>query len=210
MSDKGSAQKLMPPPDFVPQALLDQAVHLRLARGESLFKEGDPVRNIYFVQSGEIKAVRVQPDGAQSTMIRSRAGEFFGESSVAVQYYSCHAMAVKSAHLLAFSVDAFRQALLHDGQFAFDFAVTMAAHARRQCSRQERLRLKLARDRVLHFLICEGGTACTVTWPASMSELAEELGLEPETLYRTLASLEQEGLIKREKPCIHLIRRNEP
>jgi DNA-binding MarR family transcriptional regulator len=75
-------------------------------------------------------------------------------------------------------------------------AIKLARQARKQCSRQERLRLKRARDRVLHFLACEGGATGVVTWVSHLSELAAELGLERETLYRALAGLEAEGLLQ--------------
>jgi hypothetical protein len=54
-------------------------------------------------------------------------------------------------------------------------AIKLARQARKQCSRQERLRLKRARDRVLHFLACEGGATGVVTWVSHLSELAAEL-----------------------------------
>ncbi len=196
---------LLPPPEFLPQELLQQAVPRQLARGERLFSEGDPVQSLYFIQSGELKAVRVQPDGTQSVMIRAHAGEFFGESAIAVPNYICHAVAVKPARLLAFPVSAFRQALIEDGQFSLSFSLAMAGHARRQCSRQERLRLKRARDRILHLLVCEGGPEAVVEWPTSLADLAEELGLEAETLYRTLSELEREGLIERNRRRLRLI-----
>lgn len=195
---------LCPPPDYLPPALLDQARPLALARGEHLFRQDDPVRHLYFVQAGELKAIRPQLDGSQAVMLRGRAGEFFAESALATTRYVCHAEAVCPSRVLAFPADAFRAALAEDGELALTFALAMAAHARRQCSRQERLRLKRARERVLHLLTCEADNAGRLVWRAPLAEMAEELALEPETLYRTLGELEQEGIIERERRVIRL------
>jgi hypothetical protein len=88
--------------------------------------------------------------------------------------------------------------------FALPFVAALAANSRRQCSRLERSRLKRARDRVLHYLVCESmpGSPLALTMP--LSSWAVELGLEPETLYRTLRELEQEGLISRNRRAISL------
>jgi len=193
------------PPDYIPADLLAQATPLQLERGERLFSEGEPVRNLYFVQSGELKAVRVQADGTQTVMIRAHAGDYFAESAMAVERYICHAMAVRKTRLLAFPAAAFRQALMDDGHFSLAFSLGMAAHARRQCSRQERLRLKRARDRILHLLVCEGGPEGVIEWPTSLAEMAEELGLEAETLYRTLSELEREGILARDRRRLQLL-----
>ncbi len=194
------------PPDFLPASLRNEALVISLSRGERLFNEGDPVENLFFIESGEMKAIRLQLDGAQAVMLRAHAGDFFAESSMAAPRYTCHAEAVCPSRLLAFPVEAFRDALTRDGRFAFAFSLTMASHARRQCSRQERLRLKRARERILHLLTCEGDGNGVLTWHAPLVEMAHELGLEPETLYRTLRELEQEGIIERDRPHIRLLR----
>jgi DNA-binding MarR family transcriptional regulator len=86
-----------------------------------------------------------------------------------------------------------------DGEFALDFAQFLTLSMRRQCARYERLRLKRAGDRVLHYLNCEltgpAGTALELDIP--LADWADDLGLEPATLYRTLADLEKKGLIAR-------------
>lgn len=56
---------------------------------------------------------------------------------------------------------------------AYAFRMAIARQARKQCSWQERLRLKRARDRVLQLLACDG----VVPWSAPLSELAPELDL---------------------------------
>lgn len=181
----------------LPAELLTQAETLRLARGEALFRQGDPVRYVALVLEGELKAVRYMLDSAECVMLRARAGELFAESSLADSRYRCDGIATGPARVALVPVEAMRAALGGVDSLAYRLCLAVARQARRQCSRLERLRLKRARDRVLHFLVCEGGEAGIVRWSGHLSELAAELGLERETLYRTLATLEAEGRLRR-------------
>jgi CRP-like cAMP-binding protein len=194
-----------PLPVPLPDGLLAQAQTVELAKGGHLFRQNDPVRHVVFVLEGEMKAVRHLPDGGECVMLRARAGEMFAESSLADSHYRCDGIAVGAARVALVPVDMLRAALGGEGSLTFGMCMALARQARKQCSRQERLRLKRARDRVLHFLACEGGAEGVVHWTAHLSELANELGLERETLYRALATLEAEGLLRRSEGQLRLL-----
>ena len=193
-------------PDFVPETLSQAAIHLNLGRGERLFDLGEPVRSIYFVRSGELKAVRHLPDGRESVMLRASACEFFGESALLVERYVCTAYCVRDAQVIGLPAALFRDCLRGDSAFAYAFSLRMAAAARNQCSRYERLRLGKASERLLHLLNCEAGADGVYVLKAPLVELANELALEPETLYRVLRELEHDGLIARDRHSLVLLR----
>jgi CRP-like cAMP-binding protein len=198
-----------PLPIALPAGMLAQAKTVVLAKGEHLFRQNDAVSHVVFVLEGELKAVRHLPDGGECVMLRSRAGEMFAESSLADNQYRCDGIAADNSRVALVPVDRLRAALGGEGSLAFGMCMALARQARKQCSRQERLRLKRARDRVLHFLACEGGVEGIVQWPAHLSELAAELGLERETLYRALAALEGEGLLQRSDNQLRLLPRTD-
>lgn len=193
-------------PDFVPATLSQAATHLSLGRGERLFDLGQPVRSIYFVRSGELKAVRYLPDGRESVMLRATAGEFFGESALLVEHYVCTAYCVRDAQVVCLPAALFRDCLRDASTFAYAFSLRMAAAARYQCSRYERLRLGKASERLLHLLNCETGVDGVYVLKVPLLELANELALEPETLYRVLRELERDGLIARDRRSLVLLR----
>ncbi|NCA69052.1 MAG: Crp/Fnr family transcriptional regulator [Sphingobacteriia bacterium] len=192
-------------PDFIPRPLLDLARDRVLSKGERLFSQGCPVEAIYFVQRGRLKAVRTLSHGSQSVMIQATAGEFFAESALAAESYVCDAFATTETRVTQLPAKAVLDAFDAGGNFARAFALAMAANARRQCSRYERVRLKRARDRVIHLLVCEGGPEATVPLTMPLVELAEELALEPETLYRVLRELTDEGILERSRDSLRLI-----
>jgi len=192
-------------PDYLPIALREAARPRSLDKGDCLFKQGAPVDAIYFVQRGRVQAVRTLDNDSHAVMLTAAAGELFAESALAVTSYVCDAFATVASEVLALPADAVLAALATDGAFARAFALAMASNARRQCSRYERLRLRRARDRVLHLIICEGGLEARFPLRMPLVELAHELALEPETLYRVLRELTDEGTIERTPEQLRLL-----
>lgn len=199
-SGRAPARRPSDLPTFLPEALRREASAVALQRGAKLFHCGDPVAHIHFVLDGELLAVRYLRDGSEAVMQRARGGEFFAQSAILVPHYSCDARAARACEVVRLPVEALRAALAGDGRFALAFAGQMAADLRRQCSRVERLRIKRARDRVRHYLVCEGPLPAD----ARLQDWAHELGLEPETLYRALAELDAGGEIVREGRAVRL------
>jgi CRP/FNR family transcriptional regulator len=189
-------------PGLLTEELRAAASEVALARGGMLFRVGEPVEHIYFVIQGELLAVRYLPDGTEAVMQRARAGEFFAQSAMAVQRFNCDARAGDACAVARLPVREVTDALRVDGAFALAFAVQLAGDLRRQCTRVERLRIKRARDRVLHYLVCEGPL---VLPGRKLQDWARELGLEPETLYRTLADLQACRELERDEASIRLV-----
>lgn len=186
-------------PAFLPPALIRESTRVNLARNERLFHVGEKAEHIHFVLEGELLAVRYLHDGSEAVMQRARDGEFFAQSAMLVPHYSCDARAAAPTLVVRVPVRELRDALSSNGGFAMAFAGQLAADLRRQCTRVERLRIKRARDRVRHYLVCEGPL---LSGGIKLQDWARELGLEPETLYRTLADLEAHGEIRREDGAV--------
>lgn len=192
-------------PDYFPETLIQQAkVHL-LKPGEYLFRVNKPVEEIFYLQSGEIKAVRYLVDGTEVIMLRARANEILGESTMAVDHYVCDGVALSDCKVSRIPMKVMKHELVTNPDFSFQFMLAIARTSRQQCSRYERLRLKNAADRVLHYLLCESNSDRTIHYPTHLYEWAHELGLQKETLYRTLASLEKDGKIKRTDRSVRLL-----
>ncbi len=72
-------------------------------------------------------------------------------------------------------------------------------------TRLERRNIHSARDRVRHYLTVNAGAdGRTVTLPGTVKQLAADLGLTHEALYRALARMEAEGEIKRSRAVIEI------
>lgn len=170
------------------------------ATGDLLFRLGDTPQYLFLVLKGEARARRFGADGAQIVMQRSRSGDLFAEAGLAAPRYSCEGICALPSRILRIPLTALRDRTYSDGAFALSLTQFLALAMRRQCARYERLRLKRAGDRVLHYLNCEltGQAGAELELDIPLAEWADDLGLEPETLYRALAELEKQGLIQRQ------------
>ena len=87
------------------------------------------------------------------------------------------------------------------------FAAMLAHQIMTLRTRLERRNIHSARDRVKHFLAVNvGADGRTVELSGTLKELAADLGLTHEVLYRTLARMETEGEITRSRGTIRVRR----
>jgi CRP/FNR family transcriptional regulator, dissimilatory nitrate respiration regulator len=163
-----------------------------------VFRKGDAVRAVFLVLDGEVHLSRFARDGSEIAMHRAGRGEFFAEAALNAPRYHCNAIASRPSTLLAFPVDRVHALLADDPEFARQWVALLARQLHGARARLERLALRSSAERVLHYLHTEGkGPRCEVALAGTLKDLAHELGLTHENLYRTLARLEQEGVVGR-------------
>lgn len=177
----------------VPDSLRATAACRELAKDEVVFRRGSRPKFMLFVLDGELRLIRNTIAGGQVVLQRSHAG-FIAEASMESKAYHCDIVAADEGRLLMFPILAFRQALEVDVEFRGVWMSRLAGEVRRLRAQNERLHLNKAVDRILHYLESEGRDGA-VTLTQSRKVWATELGLSHEALYRTLAKMENEGLI---------------
>lgn len=193
-------------PEYVPPSLREAARPLALRRRQILYREGDPATAIFYVRAGELEAARYSPDGEPLVMLRASGGEFFAELALAGERYGCSAQARTECELHVLPKAAVLEALGSDPDFALAFLYSQMRTARRQCSRYERVRLRRAEDRIVHYLVTECGADGAVRLSGPLADWAGELGLTPESLYRALARLRAEGRLEERAGILRLVR----
>jgi len=182
----------------LPRALRNIGHTLTCTKDGWVFRKGDAVRAVFLVLDGEVHLSRFAKDGSEIALHRAGRGEFFAEAAVNAPRYQCNAIASRPSTLLAFPVDRVRALLAGDPEFAREWVALLARQLHGARTRLERIALKSAAERVLHYLHTEGkGPRCEVVLAGTVKDLAHELGLTHENLYRTLARLEQDGIVGR-------------
>lgn len=193
-------------PVFFPSELRQACRVESIRKGEQLFHLGDNVQAIYRVVAGEIRLVRYGTDGGEILLHRASAGEYFAEASLGAEYYHCTAVCTEEGALLTIPVKVFRAFLKDDNNFAFAWAMELAGNLRTLRRRFERLSLKGAPGRVLHYLQTESAEGTGVVHlPGSLKAWATDMNLAHETLYRTLNEMEARGLIERQGQMLRLL-----
>lgn len=177
-------------------------------KGETLFRVGQRPRAVYFLLAGELWLMRRSRAGGEVVLQRARRG-FFAEASLESTAYHCDAVAAQPSEVLRIPLPFARAALDSDPAFRRAWIAHLSRELRRSRAQGERLALKSARERILHYLESEG-TDGVVTLTMSRKAWAAELGLTHETLYRTLAQLEAEGQVIRHGSELRLAKRRFP
>ena len=124
----------------------------------------------------------------------ARAGGFFAEASLNAKAYHCDAVVAERGTVLRFPVQAFRAALATDVMFRNAWMVHLAHELLKSRSQCERLGLKSAEQRIVHYIESEGADGI-VALSESRKAWAAELGLTHEALYRTLRRLRADGTL---------------
>ncbi|HVC10425.1 MAG TPA: Crp/Fnr family transcriptional regulator [Burkholderiales bacterium] len=177
----------------------------RYPKDRPVFNQGDPVRAVFLVAKGEVRLTRFGPRGEEVILQRARRGDYFAEAALDSGRYHCNAIAAEPSELLEIPAAVLRDLLDRDAAFACQWATLLARQLRTTRARLERMALHGAADRLRHYLATEGsGPRNEVRLGGSLKDLARELGVAHETLYRTLARMEQSGYVERDGARLRL------
>jgi CRP-like cAMP-binding protein len=165
-----------------------------------VFHADEAVEAVYVVLEGEVRLSRFARDGSEIVLHKAGRGDFFAEASLEAARYPCNAIASRPSVLLVLPAVRMRQLIAEDRDFARHWASLLARQLHKARARAERATLRSASERVIHYLHTEGtGPRYETAVTTTIKDLAQELGLTHESLYRTLARLEREGVVTREE-----------
>jgi CRP-like cAMP-binding protein len=190
---------------FLPDDLLARGRRLQFDVGDVLFRTGDRPDNLYFVLHGELLLVRHSRLGQQVVLQRTRSG-FLAEASVESRGYHCDGIAKSRTITFAFPMAAFRQALAATEGFRAAWARHLAGEIRRLRAQCERLALRSAPERIIHYIESEGA-AGAIELTHSLKSWALDLGLTHEALYRAITRMKRAGEISVEGSRLTLLSR---
>ena len=175
-----------------------------LARNEVLFRQGDSVTAIYFIEEGRLRLERRTFDGRLLFLGTTPAGEFFVAAALFSDTFHCDAVAAEPSRVRVYPKAMVLNSLRTDPASAMSFLAHVAHQIIELRQRLELMKVRSAKERVMLYLDFNAGADGTVSLPGPLQDIASELGLTREALYRTLASLEQTDAIERTKSRIRL------
>ena len=198
------------PLDWIPAALRRAASARSLDAGATLFRQGDRVAAIFSLEAGRVRMVRHTTDDHRVTLHTARAGELFAEAALFSDVYHCDAVADVPSRVRILPKATLLAAFADDPELARRFMAILARQVMTLRTRLEHRNIRPARERILQHLALTAGDGRTVRLDGTLLDLAAEIGLTHEVLYRNLASLERDGVIERDKDAITLVGRREP
>ncbi len=192
-------------PDSLPSALQLAATDRDLVTGQVLFHRRDEAQSVFVVQTGRLKLVRYTSEGKLVILQVVRASESFAESALFSDLYGCDAVAETPSRVIIYPKQLLLTILRSQPDLAESFINRLALKNQFLKDRLELQSIRSARERVLQYLLHTLQTGETsVNFDRLIKDIAAELGLTPEALYRTLAQMEREGIITRTQRQITL------
>ncbi len=179
----------------LPAPLRGLATPVLCQRGERLFAQGQVPVRMYYVARGEVVLQRLGIQGENLVLQRVRQG-FVAEASLESPRYHCDALVTAAGELVALPLGKVRQALAADAAFATRWIGMLNQELKRLRAQCERLSLVGVQARVLHLIETQGEGGC-LPLRASLKSIAAEIGVSHEALYRTLATMQAQGLLHR-------------
>ena len=190
---------------------LAQGSRLRqLARGENIFRVGEPCTELHVVVSGQIKLFALSLQGQEKIVEILGPGSSCAEALMFLERpYIVNAQALAETVLLSVS----RQAVMHQIECNQRLCMRMLAGLSRRLHSLigdvQAYALQSGVERVIGYLLRglpqtwpDGGApekAVSVTLPASKAAIASRLSMTPEYFSRVLHELESQGLIAVDK-----------
>jgi CRP/FNR family transcriptional regulator, dissimilatory nitrate respiration regulator len=188
---------------FAP-ALRDAAQTCSLLANNTLFTTGQRPAWMYFVVDGEAVMSRCDREGRRLILQRA-SGTFLAEASLRSERYHCDAHVSGDSTLLRFQRDALRAAIDEDAPTRWAWIGMLAAEIRLQRSHAERMALRTVRERLLHLLLVQSDAGGRLRLPGTRKDLAAQLGVSHEALYRAIATLTREQILLAEGNVFRLL-----
>jgi CRP-like cAMP-binding protein len=186
---------------------LEATVVRTLERDQRLFSQGDTASAVFRVEAGAVRLERRTFDGRLVTLHTARPGQLLAEASLFSETYHCDARAVSDARVRLYPKAALLRAMRESAASAETLIRTMARQIQALRLQVELRNVRSARDRILLFLEFKADPKTRLfAFDHALQDIAAELGLTREALYRTLAGLERDGSIRRQADGIAMIR----
>src|SRR5579875_81858 len=183
--------------------LLDRAVSLHYAPGQSIFVEGDPCAGLYVIESGEVKIFRVSPSGREQILAIESAGASIAELPVFDGgNYPASAAALTKSTLLHIRKKDFQELCLAHPQVALKVVKVVGSRLRTMVDLIDELSFSSVRHRLAALLLRLAKTEGKKTedgirfhLPSTNQELAAQIGTVRELVSRNLGRLQTMGMI---------------
>ena len=195
----------MAPLDWLPTAIRERSRVRELEAGEALFRQGDKTFAIFEIERGRLRLIRNTVASHPVVLHTARAGELFAEAALFASTYQCDAVAAAASRVRIYPKRELLSAFRTDPVLGERFTALLAHEILALRAQLEERNIRSARERVLHHLaLAAGPDERTMPLDGTLMDLAAEIGLTHEALYRTLAALKKEGAIRRTRSGIAL------
>lgn len=184
--------------------IVEMINHKEYIKGDIIFSEDNIANTLYFVNEGKIKLYKYTKDGKEQILHILSEGDFFGELDlIKPSTYRFNAKAIVDAKVCTLTKDEMKDVMMRKPEIGIKLLETV----RERLSKVEDLVQNLATkdvDSRMAYLITDLMTSygenledsISIKLPISRGDMANYIGVTPETISRKLKKFEDEKLIK--------------
>ena len=180
------------------------------ARGERLFREGDPSREVFFVASGRVQCCHHCDGPREWVSAVVRQGGIVG--LVDILDGSAHggcAQALEATTVVAVPAEAISGLIARDHDFAAHVTKVLAQELRATQHMCGAVALRSPLQRLAEYLLHASNGGDDATLPETQGRIAAQIGTVREVGGRSLRRLERQGVISRRGRAFHILKREE-
>lgn len=185
----------------------------RHARGDMVFRVGEPCDAFHVTVTGQVKLFVISPAGAEKVIEIMGPGQSFAEALMFTgRPYILNAQALSDSLVLSIGKAAVTAEIARDPRFAMRMLAGISRRLHGLVHDVESYALHSGLQRVIGYLLrdqlaedCVSGEVVTVSLPVSKATIASRLSLTPEYFSRVLHELEAAGLVRIDKRDVHIL-----
>jgi CRP/FNR family transcriptional regulator, nitrogen oxide reductase regulator len=179
-------------------------------RNEPLFSQGQPVRELFLLQSGHVKHTQVSSSGHEVLLRFSRTGDVIGLQSESPSAHTCSARATEPGKALTWDLSRMQSFLILFPELRGNVSRILAAHLEELEERFREVATETVSKRLafaLLRLLKQIGKPCSrgIEVPLSREELAQMTGATLFTISRVLSGWSEKGFLLSRRESVVII-----
>lgn len=185
--------------EWLPITLLNKKT-LKVKKGEAIFKEGDPVTGIFFVNEGNVKVHKKWDDDKELIIRFAKGGSILGHRGMGCTVYPVSATALEPGIVCYVDMDFFESTLKVNSGFTYNLLQFFAAELRESEKKMRNLAHMPVKGRVAEALIILANQFGLnndgfINIELSRQDLASFAGATYETVFRVINELVHDSLV---------------
>lgn len=181
-------------------------------KGQQIFREGDKVSGLYFIQQGKVKIVSNGLNGKEQIVRLASDGYVIGHCGIGEEMYPIGAVALEDTTACFLSNELLKSAYRENVQFTLAFMFYYSSELRKMEARLKYVAQMSIREKVaeallyLYDIFGVNGDAQVLNVTMSRQELADLVGTNAEQVTRQLSLFQDEKIISKQGKDLAILR----
>jgi CRP/FNR family transcriptional regulator len=189
------------------EALARQMSRRDFQTGEAIFFEGEPAAGMWLIERGRVKVFKLNPEGEEHILRFLGPGNTFNDiAAFDGGTNPANTAALAETTLWLLPTDALHRLLQQDARVAARVVRLLAGQVRSLVGQVEDLALYSVTIRLARFLLKQAEDPALSGPGITRAAIAAHLATKPETVSRSLRSLEESGAIQFDRHRILIVR----